>query len=112
MLPANILFIDASEHFEKVGKQNVLKPEHIEKLLNAYKQREFVDKYAYVAKMDEIIENEYNLNIPRYVDTFEEEELVDLVEVSKELNELESDMKEIDEKIEGFCRELNIQTPS
>jgi type I restriction enzyme M protein len=107
----NILFIDASKHFEKIGKQNFLRPEHIEKLLNAYKQREFVDKYAYVAKMDEIIENEYNLNIPRYVDTFEEEEPVDLEAVSKELKELDSDMEEIDEQIQGFCEELGIDAP-
>ena len=107
----NILFIDASQHFEKVKTQNVLKPEHIEKLLNTYKQRAFVDKYAYVAKMDEIIENEYNLNIPRYVDTFEEEEPVDLKAVSQELNKLESDIEEIDEKIKGFCEELGINGP-
>ena len=61
--------------------------------------------------MDEIIENEYNLNIPRYVDTFDEEEPVDLQVVSKELNELESNMKEIDEKIQGFCEELDIDAP-
>ena len=107
----NILFIDASQHFEKVGKQNYLRAEHIEKLLNAYKQREFIDKYAYVAKMDEIIENDYNLNIPRYVDTFEEEEPVDLEAVSKELSELESDIKEIDAKIQDYCKELGIDAP-
>ena len=106
-----ILFIDASQHFEKVGKQNYLRAEHIEKLLNAYKQREFIDKYAYVAKMDEIIENDYNLNIPRYVDTFEEEEPVDLEAVSKELSELESDIKEIDAKIQDYCKELGIDAP-
>ena len=61
--------------------------------------------------MDEIIENDYNLNIPRYVDTFEEEEPVDLEAVSKELSELESDIKEIDAKIQDYCKELGIDAP-
>jgi type I restriction enzyme M protein len=61
--------------------------------------------------MDEVRENDYNLNIPRYVDTFEEEEPVDLVAVASELKTLEMEMKDTDETIAGYCRELNIPTP-
>ena len=107
----NILFIDASEHYEKVKTQNVLRQEHIEKIANTYRNRTTEDKYSYVATMDEVIENEYNLNIPRYVDTFEEEEPVDLEVVSNELQSLESDIAETDKTIADFCNELNIKSP-
>ena len=107
----NILFIDASEHYEKVKTQNVLRDEHIEKIVNAYRNRTTEDKYSYVATMDELIENDYNLNIPRYVDNFEEEEPVDLDKVSSQLQSLESDMAETDKTISDFCKKLNIKTP-
>ena len=107
----NILFIDASEHYEKVKTQNVLREEHIEKIVDTYRNRTAEDKYSYVATMDEVIENEYNLNIPRYVDTFEEEEPVDLEVVSNELQSLESEMADNDKSISEFCKELNIKTP-
>ena len=70
----NILFIDASKEFEKVKTQNKLRPEHIEKIVNTYRERKEIEKYSHLATLDEIKENDYNLNIPRYVDTFEEEE--------------------------------------
>lgn len=107
----NILFIDASAHFEKVKTQNVLMPEHIEKIITTYRDRLASDKYSYVATLDEIKENDYNLNIPRYVDTFEEEEPVDITAVAKAIKQLDLDMKETDEVIAGFCAELNIETP-
>ena len=107
----NILFIDASEHYEKVKTQNVLREEHIEKIISTYRNRTAEDKYSYVATMDEVIENEYNLNIPRYVDTFEEEEPVDLEVVSNELQSLESEMANTDKTISDFCKELNIKAP-
>jgi type I restriction enzyme M protein len=107
----NILFIDASEHYEKVKTQNVLREEHIEKIISTYRNRTAEDKYSYVATMDELIENDYNLNIPRYVDTFEEEEAVDLETVSNELQSLESEMADTDKTISDFCDELNIKTP-
>ena len=107
----NILFIDASEYFEKVKTQNVLREEHIEKIVSTYRNRTSEDKYSYVATLDEVIENEYNLNIPRYVDTFEEEDPVDLDLVSSELQALESDMSETDKTILDFCNELNIKAP-
>lgn len=109
--PENVLFIDASQHFEKVKTQNVLRQEDINKIINTYKQRAPEDKYSYVAQLSEIAENEYNLNIPRYVDTFEEEEKVDLLAVSSELKKLEFEMKSTDNSIEKFCTELGIETP-
>lgn len=107
----NILFIDASQGFEKVGKQNVLRPEHIERIMRVYSERGTEDKFSYLASKDMIAENEYNLNIPRYVDTFEEEEPVDLEEVSQSLYEIESEISLANEAIEEYCKRLNIKTP-
>ncbi len=109
--PDDILFIDASQHFEKVKTQNYLRDEDVNRIVDTYKKRETIDKYSYVASLDEVRENDYNLNIPRYVDTFEEEETVDINAVADELKTLEVDMKETDETIVGFCKELNIPTP-
>lgn len=79
--------------------------------MDTYAKRVSIDKYSYVASLDEVRENDYNLNIPRYVDTFEEEEQVDIDAVADELKTLEVNMKEADETIEGFCKGLNIPTP-
>lgn len=81
----DVLFIDASKDFIKGKNQNKLSTEHIDRIVEAYKMRETVEKYAYVASFDEIKENDFNLNIPRYVDTFEEEETVDLATIGSEL---------------------------
>ena len=107
----NILFIDASNHFEKAKNQNYLREQDIEKIVSTYRDRIIEDKYSYLSSLNEVKENEYNLNIPRYVDTFEEEEVIDLDKVSSELKVLEIDMKTTDETIASFCRELNISTP-
>ena len=107
----NVLFIDASNHFEKAKNQNYLREQDIEKIVDTYKNRNVEDKYSHLASMKEIKENDYNLNIPRYVDTFEEEEVIDLDLVSAQLKALEIDMKTTDEAIANFCRELNISTP-
>jgi len=107
----NILFIDASAHFEKVGNQNALTDDHVAKIIETYAARETIDKYAYVAPLAEVAENDCNLNIPRYVDTFEEEEPVDIEAVATELHALESDMAETDATIAGFCKELGITAP-
>jgi len=107
----NVLFIDASNDFEKVKNQNILTDENINKIIETFKNRSDVEKYSHNATLREIKENDYNLNIPRYVDTFEEEEAIDLDAVSSELQALESEMKLTDESIAKFCRELNISTP-
>ena len=109
--PDDILFIDASEGFEKVGNQNELKPEHIERIVSGYRERKSIDKFSHVAELNEVKENDYNLNIPRYVDTVEEEEPIDLLAVSGKLVELEKEMAETGEVISGFCKELGIRAP-
>jgi type I restriction enzyme M protein len=107
----NVLFIDASNHFEKAKNQNYLREEDINKIITTFRERKVEDKYSHLATLQEIKENDYNLNIPRYVDTFEEEESVDLDAVSSELKTLEIDMKTTDESIAKFCDELAIATP-
>ncbi len=109
--PENILFIDASQHFEKVKTQNVLLNEHINKIIDSYRNRTTEDKYSYVATMEEIQENDYNLNIPRYVDTFEEEAPIDIEAVAQELKQLDNEMETTNKTIEEFCKELGISTP-
>ncbi|MDX3960255.1 type I restriction-modification system subunit M [Aliarcobacter skirrowii] len=107
----NILFIDASNDYEKAKNQNYLTNENIEKIIDTYTNRKEMEKYSHLASLDEIKENDYNLNIPKYVDTFEEEETIDLDKVSNELKALEIDMKTTDETIARFCDELGIATP-
>ena len=107
----NVLFIDASQGFEKVGKQNVLRKEHIDRIMEVYSERKEEEKFSFVASKEALVENEFNLNIPRYVDTFEEEEPVDLEAVINELQSIENDIAKTDESISGFCDELNIKPP-
>ena len=109
--PDDILFIDASQHYEKVKTQNHLRDEDVDRIVDTYEKRITIDKYSYVASLDEVRENDYNLNIPRYVDTFEEEEPVDIDAAASELKELETEMQTIDDTIAEFCKELNIPTP-
>lgn len=109
--PEDVLFIDASSHFEKAKNQNFLRDKDVNKIINTYRQRLEEDKYSYRAKLAEIEENDFNLNIPRYVDTFEEEEPIDLGAVAVELREVDNEMVAIDQTIKGFCDELGIDAP-
>jgi len=109
--PDNILFIDSSAHFEKAKNQNRLRDEDINRIITTYTDRKTENKYSYVATLDEIKENDYNLNIPRYVDTFEEEEPIDLAEVTAEIKKIDHDMVDIDKKIAAYCKELGIDVP-
>lgn len=104
----NILFIDASKEFEKVKTQNKLRPENIQKIIETYRTRAEIEKYSHCATLKEIEENDYNLNIPRYVDTFEEEEEIDIKAVMAEIKELESKRTELDAQIEVYLKELGI----
>ncbi|MGI9310173.1 MAG: type I restriction-modification system subunit M [bacterium] len=88
----NVLFIDASREYEAGKNQNTLGEEHLAKILQTCKARKAVEKYAHVAEADEISENDFNLNIPRYVDTFEEEEEIDIDAVEAEIVQLESEL--------------------
>ncbi len=90
----DVLFIDASSDFEKGKNQNKLRQEDIDKILSTYKERKDVDKYAHVASFDEIKENDFNLNIPRYVDTFDEPEPIDIAAVKTEIADLDKQIAE------------------
>ncbi|WP_048190514.1 type I restriction-modification system subunit M [Methanobacterium sp. SMA-27] len=107
----DVLFIDASNYFEKIKNQNRLRDEDIERIVNVYKKRGEIDKFSHLATLDEIRENDYNLNIPRYVDTFEEEETVDLKTVVSELESIEQEIHTIDAEIKEYCDELGIEAP-
>jgi len=109
--PDDILFVDASAYFEKATNQNLLREEDVEKIISTYRQRLQEDKYSYRAPLSEIEENGFNLNIQRYVDTFEEEEPIDLSEVVRELRKVKQDMKKTDQLILEFCNELGIEAP-
>jgi len=109
----SILFIDASGdgHFEKVKNQNELRDEDVNLIVETYRERKVEDKFSYEATIAEIEENDWNLNIPRYVDTFEEEAEIDLKKVAAELKKLDAGMEATDREIAGFCEELGIAPP-
>lgn len=104
----NILFIDASNEFEKGKNQNNLTDANVEKIVDTFVKRETIDKYSYVASMEEIKENDYNLNIPRYVDTFEEEEPIDLAAVSERIANIDKEIVKLDEELAVYLRELGL----
>jgi type I restriction enzyme M protein len=105
----DVLFINASEHFEKGKRQNVLHEEHIEKIVDTYRNRKTIDKYSHRASPKEIAENNYNLNIPRYVNSFKEEEEIDIQSVMKKIKELEAKRTDLDKQIEGYLKELGLE---
>lgn len=104
----DVLFINASEHFEKGKRQNLLNEEHIEKIVDTYRNRKEVDKYSHRAVLKEIAENNYNLNIPRYVNSFKEEQEIDIQSVMKEIKELEAKRSDLDKQIEVYLKELGL----
>lgn len=104
----NVLFIDASKEFEKVKTQNKLRPEHIQKIIDTYRNRTEIEKYSHCASLQEIKDNDYNLNIPRYVDTFEEEEEIDIKAVMAEIKSLEAKRADLNAQIDVYLKELGI----
>jgi type I restriction enzyme M protein len=102
----NVLFIDASNECKAGKNQNLLTVENIQKVVDAYRTRRTVDKYAYLASLNEISENDYNLNIPRYVDTFVEEEKIDLMAVRKEREQLKIQLTALEAEMEKYLKEL------
>ncbi|HRP57018.1 type I restriction-modification system subunit M [Agriterribacter sp.] len=104
----DVLFINASEHFEKDKRQNKLNEEHIEKIIDTYQNRREIEKYSHRAPLQEIAENDYNLNIPRYVNNFKEEEEIDIQAVMKEIKTLEAKRSDLDKQIEGYLKELGL----
>ena len=108
----DILFIDASKNFEKGKNQNNLRDEDIDKIIATYKERKDIDKFSHVADLDEIKENDFNLNIPRYVDTFEEEPPVDIKKVSQELQDINKKIKETESEFLSMVDELQVTDES
>jgi type I restriction enzyme M protein len=114
----DVLFIDASREYQEGTRQNRLRQEDLKKIVETYRNfrddpeeldeagKELVEKYAYQATLPEIRENEYNLNIPRYVDTFEEEEPVDIAETQKEIEQIEAELTETRKKMDEYLKEL------
>lgn len=100
------LFIDASSEFKPGKNQNLLTDENIAKIVETYRSNKAVDKYSYVASLDEIRDNDYNLNIPRYVDTFEEEEEIDLMAVRAEREQLKAQLAELETEMAGYLEAL------
>jgi type I restriction enzyme M protein len=102
----NVLFIDASRAFKSGKNQNQLTQDNIDKIVSTYRARQSIDKYAYLATPEKLKENDYNLNIPRYVDTFEEEAEIDLMAVRAERLKLKSELADLETKMEGYLKEL------
>ena len=103
-----IVFIDASNYFEKGKNQNILRSEDIEKIVRAYKDKTEIKKYCHIATIDEIKENDYNLNIPRYIDTFEEIEKIDLKLINKRIKDLEYELIQAKNELNKTLSELDI----
>ncbi|MDD2267067.1 type I restriction-modification system subunit M [Sulfuricurvum sp.] len=104
----DILFIDASREFDKAKSQNNLTDEYITKILDTYKNRSEIEKYSHTATIEEIQENEYNLNIPRYVDTFEEEAQVDIEATKASISKIESELVTIKTQMSTYLKELGL----
>jgi len=101
-----VLFIDASREFEQATNQNKLRSQDIEKIVSTFRERKSIDKYSCLATYQEIEGNEFNLNIPRYVDTFEEEEEIDIAVVQKEIEQIEKELAKTQEKMSKYLKEL------
>ena len=103
----DVIFIDASKDYLDGKNQNKLREQDIDKIVNTYKAFETSDKYSFKAKKKDIIENEYNLNIPRYVDTFEEEEPIDIAQTQVEIDDLEKELADVRKEMAGYLKELD-----
>ena len=105
-----MLFIDASSLFKKEKKQNVMEEEHIDKVLELYHNRKTVEKLAYLASFEDIKANDFNLNIPRYVDTSEEEEEIDLKQLSMDIKDTNQKIKDGNRALLSMMRELTFNS--
>ena len=107
----SIFFIDASREFEQGTNQNILREVYIEKIVSTFHKRKVIDKYSYPAKFEEIEENDFILNIPRYVDTFEPEPEVDIAAVQKKISRIEAELAVTQDKMKRYLRDLSFETP-
>lgn len=105
----NVLFIDASREFEKQKNKNVLTLDNILKISKTYRNRETIDKYSRLVPLSEVSENDFNLNIPRYVDTFEVEPEIDIEAVMKNIDSLYVQRQKLDVEINGYLVELGLK---
>jgi type I restriction enzyme M protein len=101
-----VLFVDASREFAQEKRQNRLRDEDVAKIVKTYTAYKSVDKYAYRASLKEIAENEFNLNIPRYVDTFEGEEEIDIDAVQQEIDGIENELAKTRKQMAAYLKEL------
>ena len=104
----DVLFVDASREYQPGKNQNALLTEHMQKILDTFRERRPVEKYAHVASIEEISANDFNLNIPRYVDTFEEEEEIDVAAVEREIERLEGELAEVRLRMKQYLKELGL----
>lgn len=104
----NVVFIDASNEFDKVKTQNVLREVDIKKIVDTYTNRKAVEKYCHIANLEELKDNDYNLNIPRYISTFEEEEKIDVKLVINEMKDLESEINNLKKIMSEYISELGL----
>ncbi len=104
----DVMFIDASKEFTAGKAQNFLDEPHIDKIVSTYRNRAVLSKYSYKANIDEIVENNYNLNISRYVDTFEEEEEIDVSALQSEIKQIEAELVQVRSQMDVYLKELGI----
>lgn len=107
-IDSDVLFVDASKEFEKLKNQKQLRTDDINKIVKTVINREEIEKYSHIATLDEIKENDYNLNIPRYVDTFEEEEPIDIIALSEEMVALNSEIQKAETNFLALLDELAV----
>ena len=104
----DVLFIDASRDCTPGKTQNLLEAGHIERIVETYRARTEVAKYSHRASPEEISENDFNLNIPRYVDTFEAEEEIDVAAVQEEIDQIEGELAEVRAQMQAYLKELGV----
>lgn len=107
----DVLFVDASTCFEKATNQNILRPEDVDRIVSTFRNRAELNRFSHRASLSEIAENDFNLNIPRYVDTFEAETEIDLASVAADVRAIDAKMGALDKAIRDFCSELGLESP-
>ncbi|AFO45157.1 type I restriction-modification system, M subunit [Enterococcus faecalis D32] len=106
----DVIFIDSSKEFDKGKNQNSLSDDHINKIINTYKERKDIEKYAHLASYDEITENDFNLNIPRFVDTFEEEEPINPFDLLEDIRKTNEELAKTEKELVSMLDELVVDT--
>ena len=102
------MFIDASSEFDKVGKNNILTDDIIDKISDTFSNKKEIDSYSNLVGLDKIRDNDYNLNIPRYVDTFEPEPIIDIYQVQREIMECNAEIEKTSAELSGMFRKLGL----